>query len=181
MVDPRTRAALVGAVERVQALPYTWPAAPDADSTRAHGRGTCAGKHAVLREDLQYLGLSVQRLMVVGLLVPGLWPDLRQRATGLLEVHECLTVQTPWAGPLLLDVTWHPAAVRAGLAGSVPWTGERDMACAVPIQAAYAVDDADFRQQKELLRNRLYSKQQRALRDAILAEVAERASRFGLT
>ena len=169
--EVRAQAALVGAVEQVQSLPYTWPADPDARSTRAHGRGTCAGKHAVLREDLQHLGFSVQRLMVVGPLIPALWPDLHQRAAGLLEVHECLTVQTAWAGPLLLDVTWHPAAVRAGLAGSVPWTGESDMICAVPIQASYAVDDADFRQQKELLRHRLYNEQQRAVRNEMLAEM----------
>lgn len=176
MAQVGTLAALVAAVEQVQALPYTWPAAPDAPSTRAQGRGTCAGKHAVLREDLQRLGFSSHRLMVVGPLVPALWPDLQQRAGDLLEVHECLTVQTSWAGPLLLDVTWHPGAVRAGLAGSVPWSGRSDMTCAVVVQASYAVGDEGFREQKELLRSRLYSAAQRAVRDEVLAEMALRAS-----
>jgi len=116
--------------------------------------------------------------MVVGPLVPSLWPDLVERAGDLLEVHECVTVETPWAGPLLLDVTWHPAAVQAGLAGTLAWDGASDMAYAVTPLASYAVGDVQFREQKELLRSRLYSTQQRAIRDEILAEMAHRAAAF---
>jgi len=54
---------------------------------------------------------------VVGALSPPLWPDLVEAAAGLLEVHECLTVLTSWAGPLTVDVTWHPQAVAAGCQG----------------------------------------------------------------
>lgn len=138
--------------------------------------GTCAGKHAVLREDLAALGLPSERLMVVGLLAPRLWPDLVGRADGLVEVHECLTVATPWAGPLLVDVTWPPSAVRAGLPGSLSWDGTANMACAVTVVASYAVSHERFREQKELLRARLYSPEQRTARDAILTEMALRAA-----
>lgn len=168
--------ALADVVRAVQALPYAWPAPPDAPSTRTSGRGTCAGKHAVLRQDLAALGLRTQRLMVVGPLVPTLWPDLVERAGDLLEVHECVTVETSWAGPLLLDVTWHPAAVQAGLPGTLRWDGASDMACAVTPVASYAVADDRFREQKELLRSRLYTPAQRAVRDEVLAEMSRRAA-----
>ncbi|MGB8650079.1 MAG: hypothetical protein WCD35_05395 [Mycobacteriales bacterium] len=171
-----SRDALAVAVRAVQELPYAWPAPPDAASTRAAGFGTCAGKHAVLREDLAVLGLMTQRLMVVGPLVPPLWPELVVLAGDLLEVHECVTVETTWAGPLLLDVTWHPAAVQAGLAGTLFWDGTSDMDCAVTPLASYAVADDRFREQKELLRPRLYSPAQRTLRDQVLAEMAQRAT-----
>ncbi len=98
---------------------------------REAGRGTCAGKHALLREQLAPLGVVASRLMVVGPLVPDLWPELRVASGDLLEVHECLTVETSWAGPLLVDVTWHPAAIHAGLAGTLDWDGLSDMRCAV--------------------------------------------------
>jgi hypothetical protein len=114
--------------------------------------------------------------MVVGQLVPPLWPDLADRAGALLEVHECITVATSWAGPLLLDVTWHPAAVQAGLSGTLLWDGTSDMACAVTPLASYPVADDRFREQKELLRARLYSPVQRAVRDEVLAEMANRAA-----
>lgn len=114
--------------------------------------------------------------MVVGPLVPDIWPDLRPGGEHLLEVHECLTVETGWAGPLLVDVTWHPSAVEAGLPGTLGWDGGADMVCAVSPIAAYAVADEDFRVQKELMRARLYSTAQRSTRDAILAEMTNRVA-----
>ena len=169
---------LIRAVAEIQEIPYSWPAPPTAASVRETGRGTCAGKHALLREELGLLGLQTSRLMVVGPLVPDLWPDLRATGGCLLEVHECLTVETSWAGPLTVDVTWHPAAVREGLAGTLDWDGLSDMMCAVEPIASYAVSDGEFRAQKELLRARLYSPEQRARRDQVLAEIADRARMF---
>ena len=167
---------LVTLVADVQRLPYAWPAPPTSESVRENGSGTCAGKHALLREELEGSGFAVSRLMVVGRLAPGLWPDLEEIADDLLEVHECLTVETPWAGPVLVDVTWHPAAIAAGFRGTVDWMAREDMVCAVePIQV-YAVSDATFRAQKELLRSRLYSSADRARRDLVLAELARRAA-----
>jgi len=169
---------LIRAVADVQEIPYSWPSPPTAASVRETGGGTCAGKHALLREQLESLGLVASRLMIVGPLVPDLWPDLQAEDGDLLEVHECLTVETDWAGPLMVDVTWHPAAVRAGLAGTVDWDGMSDMRCAVEPAAAYAVADTAFRTQKEFLRARLYSPEKRARRDNVLAEIADRARRF---
>jgi hypothetical protein len=128
----------------------------------------------VLAEDLALLGLPTQPLTVVGPLVPEIWPDLG--GDDLLEVHECLTVETGWAGPLLLDVTWHPAAVRAGLPGTLDWDGGTDMTPAVSPVQSYAVGRERFREQKEALRARLYSPAQRARRDEVLAEMALRAA-----
>lgn len=169
---------LLRSIAEVQSIPYFWPGQPTAESVRETGRGTCASKHALLREELDGQGLASSRVMVVGFLVPSLWPDLRAASGDLLEVHECLTVETNWAGPLLIDVTWHPAAVRAGLAGTLDWDGLSDMTCAVEPIVSYAVSDGDFRIQKELLRTRLYSPGQRAMRDQVLAEIADRAGKF---
>lgn len=171
-------AALRDAVRRIQLLPYTWPGEPTAESVRLLGRGTCAGKHALLREELEALGFRTHLLMVIGPLAPDVWPDVCEAAGGLVEVHECLTVETGWAGPLLVDVTWHPAAIRAGLRGTLDWATDADMLCAVEPLACYAVGDDDLRHQKELLRSRLYSADDRVRRDRVLAEIAARADRL---
>lgn len=178
-MDVNDRQLLVAAVERVQLLQYSWPGPPDATSARDTRRGTCAAKHALLRELLLDMGLRSSGILFVGPLAPDLWPDLQTKADGLMEVHECLTVETEWAGPLLVDVTWHPAAITAGLRGTLNWDGRSDMMCAVNPVASYAVADEDFRNQKERLRSRLYTPDQRVLRDTILAEIAHRAD--GLT
>lgn len=163
----------------MQALPYTWPAPPEAAWTRAAGTGTCAGKHALLAEDLADLGLRSSPLLMVGPLVPVAWPDLAAEGADLLEVHECLCVQTDWAGPLLVDVTWHPAAIRAGLPGTLDWSGDCDMQPALSPVASYAVSRADLRVQKEKLRDRLYTPAERVRRDALLGEIAGRAADLG--
>lgn len=169
---------LVELVGRVQRMPYRWPAPPDAATTREVGAGTCAGKHAVLAEDLHAVGVRSRPLLVVGPLVPEIWPDLREQAGDLLEVHECLTVETDWAGPLLVDVTWHPAAIHAGLPGTIGWDGHTDMIPAVEPQVSHAVRRPVLRAQKEALRARLYSREDRQRRDSVLAEIAERAAQL---
>lgn len=162
-------------VAKVQQMPYAWPGPPTAASARESGRGTCAAKHALLRDNIKAVGLDCERLMVVGPLVPSVWPDLGEAGLHLMEVHECLTVATPWAGPLLIDVTWHPAAVRAGLPGTLDWDGASDMICAIEPVRSYVVAN-DFRAQKEMLRSRLYSTADRNTRDQVLARIAERAA-----
>lgn len=170
------RADLLECVARVQSMPYSWPAPPEAAWTRAAGTGTCAGKHALLAEDLAAFGLRCRPLLMVGPLVPEVWPDLLAEGGDLQEVHECLTVETSWAGPLLVDVTWHPAAIRGGLSGTLNWSGDHDMQPALAPVSCYAVSRRHLRAQKEKLRDRLYTPGQRLRRDALLGELTRRAS-----
>lgn len=161
-------------------MPYRWPAAPDAASTEVAGSGTCAGKHALLAERLTAAGIDNAPLLVVGPLAPSLWPDLLAEAADLVEVHECLTVLTPWAGPLTVDVTWHPAAVAAGLPGMpMDWDGRSDIPVAVTARSpGYAVNRGRLREAKELLRGQLYTEGQRERRDHVLLEIAARAAKL---
>lgn len=170
------RTALVECVQRVQSMPYTWPAPPEAAWTRRTGTGSCAGKHALLAEDLAAAGVPCRPLLMVGPLVPAVWPDLAADGEDLLEVHEGLSVETDWAGPLLVDVTWHPAAIRAGLPATLDWPGDRDMQPALSPVACYAVSRTQLRAQKEKLRDRLYTPAERQRRDELLGELARRAS-----
>jgi len=173
-----TPAELVRLAREVQWLPYRWPAPPDAASTEVAGAGTCAGKHALLAQRLGAAGLHCAPLLVVGTLAPSLWSDLADEADGLLEVHECLTVLTPWSGPLTVDITWHPAAVNAGLRGlREDWDGRSDTDTAVAVTGpGYAVAGSKLRAAKESLRNRLYTQEERRRRDRILKEIAVRAA-----
>ena len=159
-------------VARVQAMPYAWPAPPDAASARASGRGSCASKHALLAEELEAIGVSSQPLFVVGPLVPEMLatePEFREGAR-LFEVHELLTVPTPWAGPLRVDVTWDPPLVRRGLAGTLDWDGASDMRIAVGEGGpCWAVPREGLRAAKEALRARIYHEGEREVRDRILA------------
>lgn len=174
-----TPEALARSAALVRQYRYMWPASPDAESTRRNRAGTCAGKHAVLAADLASCGLVANPMLVVGPLVPDIWPDLQEVAGHLLEAHECLSVETPWAGPLIVDVTWHPEAIAGGLPGTLDWDGASNMAVAVQPVQSYAVSRTHLRAQKQALRARLYSPEDRTLRDAALTEIARRAASFG--
>ncbi|HVP05714.1 MAG TPA: hypothetical protein VMT90_08570 [Dehalococcoidia bacterium] len=168
---------IVPMIRRVQAMPYVWPAPPDAASARAAGAGSCASKHALLAEELLAAGIESLPLLVVGPLVPRALADDPDVAAGRLlpEVHECLTVLTPWAGPLRVDVTWDPPLIARGLPGTLDWDGHTDMLIAVGEGGpCWSVPREGLRQAKEALRARLYRDNEREVRDRTLAAIARR-------
>jgi hypothetical protein len=165
----------------VQALPFVWPGTPDAESARRAGAGTCASKHALLAEMLDALGIPSLPLLVVGPLVPtrlAVDPDLAPGRT-LLEVHECLTVVTPWAGPVRVDVTFDPVLAAHGLSATLDWDGASDMALAVEaVTPGWSVARPGLRAAKEALRRRLYGAGEREVRDRVLKRLSETYARW---
>ncbi|HVM52981.1 MAG TPA: hypothetical protein VM262_07270 [Acidimicrobiales bacterium] len=164
-------------VARVQALPYVWPCPPTAASAREAAVGSCASKHALLREELDALGIASRPMFVVGVLVPELLADDPEIAAGagLLEVHECLTASVPDVGPCVVDVTWDPPLLDRGLLGTRDWDGRSDMAVAAADPVGWwAPDPARLRTDKEALRARLYDDGDRQIRDRVLAAMAAR-------
>ena len=167
----------IAIVRRIQAMPYTWPSPPDAASARTAAAGSCASKHALLAEEFTAIGLQSLPLLVVGSLLPLMLKTDPELAPGahLAEVHECLTVLTPWAGPLRVDVTWDPVLIRRGLPGTLDWDGTTDMLLAVGEGGpCWSVPREGSREAKEALRSRLYRPGQREVRDRVLAALARR-------
>jgi len=177
----RLRAQVIALVSWVQKMPYVWPAPPDAQAARDTNSGTCASKHALLAEELNALGIPSLPLLVVGPLVPSPLlddPDFEPGAR-LPEVHECLTIVTPWAGPLRVDVTWDPPLAAHGLLATLDWKGTADMNIAVGEGGpSWSVPREGLRAAKEALRTRLYRPGERETRDTILAKLAERFTRW---
>jgi hypothetical protein len=178
---PNLKSEVIALAREVESLPYVWPAPPDAESARRERAGSCASKHALLAEELAAIGVGSLPLFVVGKLVPEMLADDPELApgAGLLEVHECLTVMTPWSGPLRVDVTWDPPLVRRGLPGILDWDGESDMLLAVGESGpGWSVPRDGIREAKEALRRRLYGPGERELRDRTLAALARLFARW---
>ena len=171
-----SRHAITALVRRIIEIPYAWPGEPDAGTVRRTGRGTCASKHALLRDELDQLGLTSRSMFAVGRLVPDVLrgdPAL-MAAAHLCEVHEFVTVSLPDIGPCRVDVTWDPPLVRAGLPGQATWDGRGDMRLAIGATTeTWAPDPARLRTEKEQLRRRLYTARDRELRDATLATMSD--------
>ena len=123
------------------------------------------------------MGIESRPLLVTGPLVPVMLLDDPEFAPGieLTEVHECLTLMTPWAGPLRVDVTWDAPLVERGLPGTLSWDGQSDMRLAVGEGGpGWSVLRSQLRQAKEALRARLYAPGQREVRDETLRRLAAR-------
>lgn len=91
------------------------------------------------------------------------------------EVHECLTVQAPWAWPVLVDVTWYPPLLAVGLPGIADWDGASDRAPAIRVhRPGWAVHREGRGAAKEALRTRLYGPGGRELRDQAMAVITQR-------
>ncbi|MGH8629361.1 MAG: hypothetical protein ACREU7_01165, partial [Burkholderiales bacterium] len=175
------RESSVHLVHEIQSLPYVWPCPADAANARTNRAGSCASKHALLAEELEAVGIAGSPLLVTGPLVPAMLSDEPDFAAGrhLIEVHECLAVLTPWAGPLRVDVTWDRRLIAHGLPGTLDWDGHSDMAVAVgETGAGWSVRREHLREAKEALRARLYGPGEREIRDEILALLAERFARW---
>jgi hypothetical protein len=131
----------------------------------------------LLAEELASIGLQSLPLLVVGPLVPQMLKTDPELAPGahVAEVHECLTVLTPWDGPLRVDVTWDPPLVRRGLPGTLDWDGRTDRLMAVGEGGpCWSVPREGLREAKEALRSRLYRPGQREVRDGVLAVMGRR-------
>lgn len=171
------RNALLERVKRIQRKPFAWPGDAGPEAARRGNTGTCASKHALLAEGLDDLGLACSPLIVAGRLVPSFLEHDPEFEDGidLFEVHECLVVQTPWAGPVRVDVTWDPPLIAYGLPGTLDWDCESDMRLAVEgAGPGWTVPRRQVRSAKEALRTRLYAEGQRAIRDRILAALSRR-------
>jgi hypothetical protein len=171
------RRSTIALVARIQAYPYVWPCPTEAAYARENRAGSCASKHALLAEELAALGIESCPLFVIGRLVPQMLAEDPALAPGahLLEVHECLTVLTPWAGPVRVDVTWDPPLIGRGLPGALDWDGATDMPLAVgETGPGWAIPRERLRELKEALRRRLYGRGERELRDQALAALARR-------
>ena len=175
------RERIIARVHDVQAIPYVWPGPPDAASVRQRGSGTCASKHALLAEELLSLGVPSLPLLFVGPLVPDVLRNELDCFAGrsLVEVHECLTVLSPWAGPLRVDVTWDPLLIGRGLEGTRSWDGFGDMEMAITSDGpGWAADRTQLRAAKEALRKRIYVAGERELRDRTLRAISDHFARW---
>jgi hypothetical protein len=177
MQEDDQRRRVLALVEEVRALPFRWPGEPDANAARLSGWGTCASKHALLAEKLAAIGVGSTTLLMAGPLIP---PDLLQDplfspARGLIEMHECLRVEAPWAGPLLVDITWDPVVLSHGFRGTFPWEGVTDMLPAIePSKGPWVVATEGICEAKERLRSEIYTPSDRELRIRTLVALSDR-------
>ena len=135
--------------ELVRDMPYARTPSPEPEVTIGEWRGTCSGKHYLLRALIEEFGLGTILVACTHEFTPQnspwLPPELLAyvRERPVPDVHNFLRVETG-AGWMTVDATWPLAAARLGLPVNERWVDGRDMRVACdPIELFHVPDDAD--------------------------------------
>ena len=144
----------------VRDMPYARASGRDPETTIVEWRGTCSGKHYLLKALLEELGLGVVLIAALHEYTAGnapwLPPELRATVDErpVPDVHNFLRVESdPELGAegwMTVDATWPLAARALGLPANERWVAGRDMTVACdPDEVFHVPEDTDAQQFKQ--------------------------------
>lgn len=167
----------------VRDMPYGRASSREPLITIREWRGTCSGKHYLLRSLFAELGLRADLMACTTRITsenaPYLPPDLRGllAAGPIIDIHNYLVLYTP-RGPMRVDATWPLSMKILGLTVNEEFEWGRDMALAcAPIVHQVVPDDGDPQACKENLLRTSADAPELARHEAFIAA----ASRYGGT
>jgi hypothetical protein len=168
----------------IRDIPYGRPASPrDPVSVLTDWKGTCSGKHLLVRAILETMGLRSRLFCLPYLLDDAqntLPSDVVQAYIGqdLWDVHNYLELNTP-AGPVNVDVTWSRELAEFGFPTTLHWDGEHAFHIAAPTGEPVLVSrDVDLITVKDQLLQRLTPPAARALRECYIEDLSVFASNY---
>lgn len=166
------RAGAAGLFCLVRDMPYERASSRDPLVTIREWRGTCSGKHYLLRALFAEIGLRADLMAcstrITAENAPYLPPELRSllAAGPIIDIHNYLVLYTG-CGPMRVDATWPLSMKALGLPVNEAFVWGRDMVLACdPIVHQVVPDDGDPQEFKE-----------RLLRESIGADAHELARR----
>ncbi|MBI4451838.1 hypothetical protein HY637_00265 [Candidatus Woesearchaeota archaeon] len=125
--------------EKVRDIPYGDIGSRNPEEVFKNNKGTCSGKHELLKGLYQELGLSIKDFIVMhkfnDLKVD--FPDeIKQilKRTEILDPHNFLKIfiNDKW---ITVDVTWDKSLKKLGFIVNEEWDGKSDMKlCVIPVE-----------------------------------------------
>ena len=165
----------------VRDMPYGRASSRDPLATIREWRGTCSGKHYLLRAVFAELGFHADLMACTTLITadsaPYLPIELRTllAAGPIVDVHNYLVLHGPF-GRMVVDATWPRSMKALGLPVNEEFVWGRDMTLACdPIVHQRVPDEGDPQAFKESLLRRSAAAPELARREAFIASV----SRYG--
>ncbi len=159
----------------VRDMPYGRASSRDPRITIREWRGTCSGKHSLLRSLFAELGLRADLMACTTRITaensPYLPPDLRRllAAGPIIDIHNYLVLHTH-RGPMRVDATWPLSMKALGLPVNEQFVWGRDMALACdPILHQAVPGDGDPQVFKENLLRQSAGAHDLARREAFIA------------
>jgi hypothetical protein len=165
----------------VRDMPYVRASDRRPETIIQEWRGTCSGKHYLLRALFAELGLTARLIACTSArqfeqtrLEPPLWEILEGVNGRFVDVHNYLILELPDGGEMIIDATWPLSAQEAGLVVNEAFVwGEDQKIAAAPLQAWVVPADEDPQTFKDHLLTTHFSPEELAARDAFILTLTE--------
>ena len=159
----------------VRDMPYSRPTAREPEVIIREWRGTCSGKHYLLRALFAELGLQ-SRVMACSTEITiepdqvpvDLIPILEEANWRIVDVHNYLVVELP-DGKMIVDATWPLTTEKWGVTVNETFQfGQDQVLACTPVQSWMVPVDQDPQQFKETLLKKLFTAEQLTQRDQFI-------------
>jgi hypothetical protein len=178
-IDPATAFTLV------RDMPYLRASSRRPETIIKEWRGTCSGKHYLLKALFAELGLyakvmacTARQQIDPAQAPPELGAILEQSGGCVVDVHNYLVLDSP-QGEMFVDATWPLATKALGLTVNQSFVlgQSQELACR-PLETWTLPDDGDPQQVKEDLLRQHFTPQELAHRDTFIRTLGELLSRL---
>ncbi len=175
LLKPGAEIDAAAAFRLVRDMPYMRASNRQPETHLREWRGSCSGKHYLLKALFAELGLpahivagTVELQLDPGAFTPEL-RDILQRTNGrFVDVHNYLLVDTP-KGQMVVDATWPLATRKYGLVANEEFVLGQNQLVAYPTKQTWIVpDDVDPQAFKDKLLREHFTPEELATRDAFI-------------
>jgi hypothetical protein len=163
LLEPRTEIDAARAFALVRDMPYMRASSREPETTIREWRGTCSGKHYLLKALFAELGLRSRLIACTtesqidpSEVPPELRPIVERAGGRIVDIHNYLVVESP-QGDMVVDATWPLETERIGFTVNETFVLGNDQELAsTPIESWIVPEDRDPQEFKnELLREHL--------------------------
>jgi hypothetical protein len=180
LLTPGQQVDLATAFRLVRDMPYQRASNRQPETLIKEWRGTCSGKHYLLKALFEELGCSSQVIACTSVdaidedIVPEEIRDLWVAAGGrFVDVHNYLVLTLP-EGEMVVDATWPAGNQKSGLKVNTNFVlGQDQQIACTPIQRWIVPENGDPQAFKEQLLREHFTTQELAFRDAFILALSE--------
>jgi hypothetical protein len=180
LLEPGIEIDVENAYSLVRDMPYRRASDRQPETLIREWRGTCSGKHYLLKDLFEELGYNSQVIACTSVdsieedKIPEEIHDLWISAGGrFVDVHNYLVMELP-KGEMVVDATWPVGNEKYGLKVNEEFViGQDQQIACTPIQCWIVPEDGDAQAFKEQLLLEHFTPQELAFRDAFILALSE--------
>jgi hypothetical protein len=181
LLDPAGELDAGNVFRLVRDMPYRRASDRRPETIIAEWRGTCSGKHYLLKQLFAELGLDSQVIACTTIVpvspsqVPESHQALYEAANRrFVDVHNYLLVSLPEGGSMIVDATWPLSAVDAGLTVNEEFVlGQDQRIAAEPVESWLVPDGRDPQAFKDELLRTYFTPAELEFREEVIRVLGE--------